>query len=163
MDEIDRKILALLQENARLSNAELSQKVGLTLSSVHERVKKLERRGVLTGYIARVDPDKLGKALLAFMRLSFDSSPEEPIAAIRANIARLCAEEPDILECHGVAGEDCFVLKIRVAGPAALDDLISRVRGCARSSRSVTNIVLSTYKEGSYLEPAGEEARNDDR
>src|SRR5512137_2166404 len=111
IDVTDRKILELLQANARMSNAELAKAVGLTVSSVHERVKKLERKGVITGYVARVDAEKLGKGLLSFMRLSFSTLPHESIDDVRAKLAAICAKEPDVLECHGVAGEECFVLK----------------------------------------------------
>lgn len=154
LDEVDRKLLDLLQEDARLSNAELAEAVGLTVSSVHERVKKLERRGVITGYVARVDAERLGKGILSFMRLSFSTMPHESIDDVRGRLAALCAKEPDILECHGVAGEECFVLKLRASDPRALEDLIAKVRGCAQSTRSVTNIVLSTYKEGTVVAPA---------
>jgi Lrp/AsnC family leucine-responsive transcriptional regulator len=149
IDEIDRKLLDLLQVNARLSNAEMAEAVGLTVSSVHERVKKLERKGIIKGYVAVLDPEKLGKPLLAFLRLMV-SSHERAQGAIRA----LCDSEPDILECHNVAGEDCFVLKVRAKGPKELEQLLVAIRGSAETSRSVTNIVLSSYKESSRIAPA---------
>ena len=149
MDEIDRKILDLLQGNAKLSNAELAESVGLTVSSVHERVKKLERKGVIKGYVAVVDADKLGKPLLAFLRLTVASHE-----AARTSVKELCEKEPDILECHNVAGEDCYILKVRAEGPKQLERLLAAVRGSADANRSVTNIVLSTYKESSRINPA---------
>ncbi len=152
IDEIDRKLLDLLQGNARLSNAEMAESVGLTVSSVHERVKKLERRGIVKGYVAHLDPDKLGKPLLAFVRLTVNSH-EDSKTSIRA----LCEAEPDILECHNVAGEDCYILKVRAEGPKQLERLLSAIRASADTSRSVTNIVLSTYKESSRVVPAPEE------
>ncbi len=148
IDEIDRKILELLQGNARMSNAEMAEAVGLTLSSVHERVKKMEKKGIIRGYVAQVDPEKLGKPLLAFIRLTVSS--HDPVAE---EIRRLCATEPDILECHNVAGEDCYILKVRAAGPKQLEKLIAAIRRNADTSRSVTNIVLSSYKESSRVEP----------
>ena len=149
IDATDRKILELLQVNGRMSNAEMAEAVGLTVSSVHERVKKLERRGIITGYVAVVDPEKLGKPLLAFVRLTVASHE-----AAREGIQKLCGNEIDILECHNVAGEDCFILKVRAAGPKHLEKLISAIRGSADAGRSVTNIVLSTYKESSRVTPA---------
>jgi Lrp/AsnC family leucine-responsive transcriptional regulator len=149
IDSIDRKILDLMQGNARLSNAEMAETVGLTVSSVHERVKKMEKKGIITGYVARIDPEKLGKPLLAFLRLTVNSHQ-----ATAEGIHRLCAAEPDILECHNVAGEDCYILKVRASGPKQLEKLISAIRNSADSSRSVTNIVLSTYKESTRVEPA---------
>ncbi len=149
IDEIDRKLLDLVQGNARLSNAEMAEAVGLTVSSVHERVKKLERKGVIKGYVAVLDPEKLGKPLLAFLRLTV-SSHQTAQDAIRA----LCESEPDILECHNVAGEDCYVIKVRAEGPKQLERLLAAIRGSAETSRSVTNIVLSSLKESSRIAPA---------
>ena len=149
IDEIDRKILDLLQANARLSNAEMAEAVGLTVSSVHERVKKLEKKGIITGYVAQVNAEKLGKPLLALVRLTVSSHD-----ATREGIRGLCAAEPDILECHNVAGEDCYILKIRAAGPKQLEKLLAAIRNATETSRSVTNIVLSTYKESTRVEPA---------
>ncbi|HUX42465.1 MAG TPA: Lrp/AsnC family transcriptional regulator [Rectinemataceae bacterium] len=154
LDQTDRKLLDLLQGNARLSNAELAEAVGLTISSVHERVKKLERRGIITGYVARVDAEKLGKPLTAFMRLTIETTTESGIDEVHARMFEACASDPDILECHNVAGEDCFIIKVRAEGPKQLERLLSKIRGMAKSSRSVTNIVLSTYKESSRIEPA---------
>lgn len=147
IDATDRKIIAILQENARLSNAEIAEAVGLTASSVHERVKKLERKGIVTRYVAIVDADLLGKPLLAFVRLSVTNP------GISELIQKLCATEPDILECHSVAGEDCYILKIRTAGPKQLERLLSAIKSKSDLIRSVTNIVLSSYKETPYVEP----------
>ena len=152
IDEIDRKLIDMLQGNARLSNAEMAEAVGLTVSSVHERVKKLERKGVIKGYVAVLDPDKLGKPLLAFLRLTV-SSHESAQTSIRA----LCESEPDILECHNVAGEDCLVIKVRAESPKKLEALLSAIKASVPATRSVTSIVLSTYKESSLIVPAAVE------
>jgi Lrp/AsnC family leucine-responsive transcriptional regulator len=149
MDEIDKKILSLLQGDARLSNAEMAEAVGLTVSSVHERVKKLERKGIIKGYVAVVDADKLGKPLMAFVRLTV-SAHDTSKEGVRA----LCGAEPDILECHNVAGEDCYILKIRAESPKKLEALLTAIRNSTDTERSVTNIVLSTYKESTRIEPA---------
>jgi len=149
IDAIDRKIVDLLQGNARLSNAEMAEAVGLTVSSVHERVKKMERKGIIKGYVAVTDPEKLGKPLLAFVRLTVDTHD-----GVRNDIQKLCESEPDILECHNVAGEDCYVLKVRAAGPKQLEKLLLTIKNTAEAGKSVTNIVLSTYKESSRVEPS---------
>jgi Lrp/AsnC family leucine-responsive transcriptional regulator len=154
IEVIDRKIIGLLQGNARLSNAEIAQKVGLTASSVHERVKKLEKKGIITGYVATVDPEKLGKPLLAFIRLTVQPGPVGSPEARKSGVTALLADEPDILECHHVAGEDCYVLKVRAVGPKQLEQLMARIQRSTRSVRSVTNIVLSTRKESPRVEPA---------
>jgi len=149
VDEIDRKILDLLQCNAKLSNAEIAESVGLTVSSVHERVKKLERKGVIRGYVAVVDAEKLGKPLLAFTRLTV-SNHDSPALSVRD----LCEKESDIMECHNVAGEDCYILKLRAAGPKELERLLVAIKASADSGRSVTNIVLSSFKESLKITPA---------
>lgn len=148
IDTIDRKIIDLLQGNARLSNAEMAEAVSLTVSSVHERVKKMERKGIIKGYVAITDPEKLGKPLLAFVRLTVNSHE-----GVRNDIQKLCESEPDILECHNVAGEDCYVLKVRAAGPKQLEKLLLAIKNSAEAGKSVTNIVLSTFKESTRVEP----------
>jgi Lrp/AsnC family transcriptional regulator, leucine-responsive regulatory protein len=98
IDQIDRKLLGLLQGDARLSNAELAEAVGLTVSSVHERVKKLEKRGIITGYVATVDAEKLGKPLLAFVRATVSSDGPESLETAHERMLVACAAESDILE-----------------------------------------------------------------
>jgi len=150
-DEIDHKIILLLQENARLSNAALAEAVGLTISTVHERVKKLERKGVIKGYVAVVDAAALGKPITAFIRLMVGAQAD--YIESKNRVEAVCQAESDVLECHGVAGEDCYVLKVRVANPRELERLIERIRTQASIARSTTSIVLSTFKEGSTVVP----------
>ena len=154
IDDIDRKLLTLLQANGRLSNSALAEEVGLTISSVHERVKKLERKGVITGYVATVDAEKLGKPLMAFVRLTVETTEERGVEEVHSSMLEGCLTDPDILECHNVAGEDCYIIKVRAAGPKELERLLTKIRGLAKSSRSITNIVLSTYKESTSVDPA---------
>jgi Lrp/AsnC family leucine-responsive transcriptional regulator len=154
LDEIDRQIITLLQADARLSNAALAEKVGLTASTVHERVKKLERKGIIKGYVALVDPALLGKTITAFIRLTVGVTTQGYIES-KNGVMEVCLSEPDILECHGVAGEDCYILKARVASPQELERLIERIRTNAQISRTITSIVLSTFKETTVIEPEG--------
>lgn len=151
IDEIDRRIILRLQEDARLSNAALAEEVGLTVSTVHERVKKLERKGIIKGYVAVVDPAALGKPITAFIRLTVGAQAD--YVESKNKIEAVCLAEPDVLECHGLAGEDCYILKVRVAGPQALERLIERLRSQASISRSITSIALSTFKESSIIVP----------
>ncbi len=157
IDGTDRKIISLLQDNARLSNAEIGEAVGMNASSVFERVKKLERKGIITGYVATVDPEKLGKPLLAFMRVTIDTNAQQDFNSTHDRVLKACVAEPNILECHNVAGEDCFIIKVRAAGPKQLEKLLSKIRILTQSARSVTNIVLSTYKESTKVEPECED------
>ncbi len=154
IDVIDRQIVALLQEDARLSNAAIAEQVGLTSSSVYDRVKKLERKGVIKGYVAVVDPESLNKSITAFIRLSVGSGSSGYLES-KQSVTSACQAEPDVLECHGVAGEDCYILKVRTANPNELEKLIERIRCSAHVTRSVTSIVLSTYKETQKIQPVG--------
>ena len=155
IDDIDRQIVSLLQEDARLSNAALAEAVGLTVSTVHERVKKLEKKGIIRGYVAIVDAEALGKPIMAFIRLTVGTTPDGYITS-KNDVLSLCTTEPDVLECHNVAGEDCYILKVRATSPKDLEKLIERIRCNAHVSRSITNIVLSTFKESSKIVPSTE-------
>lgn len=160
IDNIDRQIILLLQEDAHFSNAALAEKVGLTVSTVHERVRKLEKKGVIKGYVAVVNAEALGKPIMAFIRLSVGATPEGYVETKRS-VLDVCRDEPDVLECHGVAGEDCYILKVRVANPKELEKLIERIRSKATVSRSVTSIVLSTFKESSTIVPCSHDRPED--
>lgn len=141
LDEIDRKIVALLQKDARMTNAAVAAEVGLTAPSVFERIRKLEQRGVITGYSANVDPAALGKVLTAFIRITVADDENYDIGV------QTLRDDPDILECYHVAGEDCFLLKTKVANPQELEALLRRIRGRLTVQRSVTMIAISTIKE----------------
>jgi len=146
LDATDRAILALLQDNARISNAEMGRRIGLATSAVHQRVRKLEERGIILGYAARVDPRSTGFALAAFVmiRTGDGARSEEITAQLKA--------VPEVLEVHRVVGDDCFFVKVRVRGPDELanllDHTIQRIPGVA-STR--TTIVLQTGKESTAL------------
>ncbi len=145
LDETDRKILDLLQRDARMTNAALAAEVGLTAPSVFERVRKLEQRGVIRGYTINIDPAALGKPLTAFIRLvaACDERYNSGIKAI--------SEDPDVLECYNVAGEDCLVLKIKCGSPSDLESLLGRIRSRLTVQRSVTMIALRALKEDAPL------------
>jgi Lrp/AsnC family leucine-responsive transcriptional regulator len=145
LDETDRKILDLLQRDGRKTHAAIAEDVNLTAPSVFERVRKLEQRGVIRGYTARIDPAALGKSLTAIIRLTaaFDDRYD-------SGLKSLCAD-PDVLELYTVAGEDCFIIKTRVGNPEELQSLIDRIRSRLTVLRSVTMIVLNTFKEDALL------------
>jgi Lrp/AsnC family transcriptional regulator, leucine-responsive regulatory protein len=145
LDDIDRQILDLLQREARMTNAAIAAKVGLTAPSVFERVRKLEQRGVIQSYTINIDPAALGKPMTAFIRLTaaFDERYDAGVKAI--------GEDPDVLECYNVAGEDCLILKIKCGSPSDLESLLSRIRSRLTVQRSVTMIALRALKENAPL------------
>ena len=145
LDDIDLKILGLLQRDARMTNAAIAAEVGLTAPSVFERIRKLEQRGVIRGYTVTLDPAALGKVLTAFIRVTVeeDERYEAGVEAVGA--------DPDVLECYHVAGEDCLIIKTRVADPAELERLLKRIRSRVTVQRSVTMIALAAYKEDAPL------------
>ena len=118
IDDIDRKLLNILQEDARISNAELARRVGMAPSGILERVKKLEERGLIRGYQARLDSKKLGSGLVAFAFVKSD----ERVGGIES--AESLAAIPEVQEVHHIAGEDCYLIKIRVADVEALGRLL---------------------------------------
>jgi Lrp/AsnC family transcriptional regulator, leucine-responsive regulatory protein len=155
LDDTDLQILELLQNNARETQVEISRVVGLAPSAVLERIRKLEARGTLRGYAAQIDPKALGLGLLAFVALRSDEAGSEN------RIAEALAELPEVLEVHHVAGDDCYLIKVRARDAEHLGHLLrtrfSRVPG-VRSTR--TTIVLETVKETPRLPIAKrEEAR----
>lgn len=147
IDETDRRILMLLQENGRLSNAAIAEQVGLTTSTVFDRIKKLEKKNVIKKYVAIVDPDALGKPITAFIRLVVGADGADNYRQSKRQFSDVCLAEPEVLECHTVAGEDCYILKVRVATTSHLEKLLERLRCHALITKTTTNIVLSTFKE----------------
>ncbi len=140
VEETNSKIVALLARDGRMSFTELARQTGLSVSAAQQRVRRLERRGVIRGYAALIDPDDAGLPLTAFVSIKpFD--PAAPDDA-PARLAHLQAIEA----CHSVAGEENYILKVRVASPAALEDLLQEIRAAASVSTRTT-IVLSTPYE----------------
>jgi Lrp/AsnC family leucine-responsive transcriptional regulator len=150
IDAIDRKILTILQENARLSNAQIARDIGLAPSGVLERIRKLEKRGIITGYRATLDAAQVGCGMAAFLVVRTDDRPGDTKTAHRL------AEIPEVQEVHYVAGDDSFLLKLRCRDNADLVRLLREKIGAVMAVKSVrTNIVLETIKPSGPL-PVGE-------
>ena len=142
LDDTDIKILNLLQKNARISNVDLARQVALAPSAVLERVRKLEQRHFVRGYTALLDPKALGYRLLAFVAVRTAEEPGED------RVARSLARLPEVLEVHHVAGDDCFLVKLRAADAEHLGELLKKKIGRIPGVRSTrTTIVLGTEKE----------------
>ena len=144
-DEIDTQILMILQENSRTSNAEIARQVGMAPSAVFERIRKLEAQGVIRGYEARINPQARGLGLLAFVFVRTDDRGSMETGKKLALI-------PGVQEVHDIAGEDCYLVKVRAANTEALGRLLRDHFGTIPSLRSTrTTIVLSTAKETAQL------------
>jgi Lrp/AsnC family leucine-responsive transcriptional regulator len=152
IDEIDRRIISLLQENARETQAEIARDVGLAPSAVMERMRKLEARGVVRGYAADIDPRALDLGMLAFVAVRADEM------GVDDQVSRALAAVPEVLEVHHVAGEDCYLVKVRARDAEHLGTLLRTRIGRAPGVRSTrTTIVLGTVKETSRLPLAAAE------
>ncbi len=140
MEEIDRTIVRRLSADGRTSFTDLAKATGLSVSAVHQRVRRLEARGVLRGYAAEIDAEAVGLPLTAFVSIK----PIDPAAPDDApeRLRHLAAIEA----CHSVAGEESYILKVRVAEPAELETLLQEIRAAANVSTRTT-VVLSTPYE----------------
>jgi Lrp/AsnC family transcriptional regulator, leucine-responsive regulatory protein len=132
LDETDRKILGELIEDGRLPLAELGRRVSLSSPAVAERVKRLERAGVITGYRAEVDPRKLGYELTAIVRI-------KPGPRQLHKIPTLAAELPEVGECHRITGEDCFYLTVHLRSIDELSGLLDRFLVYGQTTTSIVN------------------------
>ena len=139
-DETDRRLLQLLATDGRMSFADLARDTGLSTSAVHQRVRRLEQKGVITGYRARLDPRAVGLPLTALV----DLTPLDPAAP--DDIPDRVADIAEIESCWSVAGSASYVVKVRVAEPVDLENLLARIRAAAGVSTRTT-IVLSTPYE----------------
>ena len=140
VEPTDQKILELLSRDGRMSFTDLGKATGLSTSAVHQRVKRLEQRGLILGYGATVNHAEVGLPLTAFVSIR----PTDPAAA--DDYPQRLESIPEIESCWSVAGQESYILKIRVATPADLEDLLGRVRAKANVSTRTT-IVLSTAYE----------------
>lgn len=146
LDATDRQILEILQHNARIANADIARQVGMAPSAVLERVRKLEKRGVIKGYSTHLDANAVGFGLLAFVLVR----TQESMTEISTGLA--LSKVPGVQEVHHVAGEDCYLVKVRAANPEALGLLLRQEIGdiCTVVSTRST-IVLETVKESHEL------------
>ncbi len=134
LDSMDWAILVELQNDARLSYAELSRRVALSPSAVIERVRRLEALGVITGYHAVVNPARVGLGIQAIVRLKYPGTAHQPLH-------RLIADRPEILQCHRVTGDECYVIHVVTKDVARLEQVVDDL---ARLGSLTTHIVYST-------------------
>ena len=156
IDDIDAKILTILQQDARSTNAEIGRQLGMTPSAILERIRKLEIKGIIRGYETRIDPRAVQRAMLAFVFVRAN----ERLASLQTG--NLLAAIPEVQEVHHIAGEDCYLVKVRVADPEALGTLLRERFGEIPTITSThSTIVLSTLAERATLPIPGMEEKSD--
>lgn len=133
LDELDRRILSALADDARMSLKELAARIGLSSPSTSERLKRLEERGVIRGFMLDIEPDALGYMLQAVVRI-------RPLPGQLHVVQRLIEEIPEVVECDKVTGEDCFIARLHVRSIGQLDEILDRI---ADKSQTNTAIVKS--------------------
>jgi Lrp/AsnC family leucine-responsive transcriptional regulator len=154
---IDRRILEIIQQDGRISNAEIARQVGMAPSAIFERLRKLEERGVIKQYTARLGPEQLGCGLLAFIFVR----SSEPISEL--GTAKRLAEIPEVLEVHHITGEDCYLVKVRTSDTTSLGCLLRERFGAIESITTTrTTIVLETLKETTALPVYPRHRENED-
>jgi Lrp/AsnC family leucine-responsive transcriptional regulator len=142
IDEISLNILKILQEKARIPNVEVARQVGMAPSGVLERIRKLEKQGYIDGYEVRLNPKRFNRSLVAFVIVNTQKATDEK------NVAKNLSAIPEIQEVHYVAGEDAFLVKVRVSDNEELGRFVRQKISTIKAVKSTrTSIVLSTYKE----------------
>jgi Lrp/AsnC family leucine-responsive transcriptional regulator len=151
VDEIDRALLELVQVDGRRPYAELAAEVGLSLSAVNERLRRLRARGVVRGVVALLDPRAVGLAVLAFVQVLLDRPEHE--AGFRAGVTAM----PEVLECHHVTGEWSYLLKVRTRDTAHLETVLGAgIKALPGVVRTQTVIALSSPKETTAVDVSRE-------
>ena len=145
LDDIDAAILELLQKNARIRRNEIAEKVGLSLPSASDRLRKLEEHGIITGYHAKLDAKRLGRDITAFVVVTVDSSRH-----FHAFVEHASALD-EVLECHAITGTGTHLLKVRTGNTGSLERLLAKVQSWVGVVGTATSIVLSSPKESLHL------------
>lgn len=141
MEETDRAIVAALAADGRMSYTDLAEKVGLSVSAVHQRVRRLEQREIIQGYVARVSHEAAGKPLTAFVAIRpFDPSQPDDAPDRLAHLSEVEA-------CYSVAGDDSYLLLVRVASPVALERLLQEIRSAASVTTRTTVVLSIPYEQ----------------
>jgi Lrp/AsnC family leucine-responsive transcriptional regulator len=141
-DNLDIQILNMLQSNARVSQADVARAVGLAPSAVLERLRKLEAKGVLTGYVALLDPEAIGLGQLAFVAVR-TAGPLD----VTDRAGELIAEIPGVLEVHHLAGEDCYLVKLRGRDAQHIGQLLRQMKVIPSVTQTRTTMVLGSLKD----------------
>ncbi|MCP1293191.1 MULTISPECIES: winged helix-turn-helix transcriptional regulator [Chromobacterium] len=152
LDKTDLKILRLLQKNGRISMTELSEKVGLSTTPCTERVRRMERDGIIEGYYARLNPHAMGAALLVFVEIKLEAKSGNIFDAFRREIMRI----PEILECHLVSGEFDYLIKARIPDMSMYRKLLGDILLQLPSAKESKSYVVMEEVKETLLLPLGE-------
>ena len=154
IDAVSLQILKILQEKARIPNVEVARRIGMAPSAVLERIRKLEKQGYIDGYEVRLNPQRFRRGLVGFIHLIMDAGTDET-----SLVTRLSAIE-DIQEIHYIAGEDGYLIKVRVAGTEELDRLVrEKIRSIDGVRSTRTSVALATIKETTRITIDGQPAK----
>ncbi len=145
IDEIDVKILEILQKEGRTKRNVLAERVGLSLPAASERLKKLEEAGIITGYYARLNHHLLGKDITAFIIATVDSSKHF------SSFLEHASSTPEVLECHAITGDGTHIIKVRTENTAGLEKLLAKIQSWQGVAKTTTSVVLSTSKETTQI------------
>jgi Lrp/AsnC family transcriptional regulator, leucine-responsive regulatory protein len=155
IDGIDYQILTFLRDDARISNAEIARQVGMAPSAILERIRKLESKGIVVGYRAKIDPTALGLGFLCYIRIK----AEEPVNSME--VGEMLAAFPEVQEVHYTAGEDGYLIKVRSANAEALGKFLrDKVGSIPHITSTQTTVVLTTVKETAELPVVDPSAEN---
>lgn len=154
IDDIDRKILSLLQKDARMPNAEIARRLKMAPSGILERLRRLRERGIIRAYMTHLDPRALDFGLLAFVFIKTNEK------RVKWDVGEIIAKIPEVLEVHDIAGEDCYVVKLRTKDTESLYRLLRDNFGSIDAIASTrTTIVLRSTKDTTEL-PLGNKEKN---
>lgn len=141
-DDLNRRLVAELQRDGRVSHAELAERMGVSRPTIIDRVKRLEGSGLIEGYAAQVSPASVQKPVVAYVAVRYKADNDE---ALERRFFNALEQEPDVLEAHTVAGEDCLLLKVVADTPMGMNERLRRIRALGPHVTTRTTVVLQTH------------------
>lgn len=141
-DDLNRRLVAELQKDGRVSHAELAERMGVSRPTIIDRVKRLEASGLIESYSAQVSPASVQKPVVAFVAVRYKADNDE---ALERRFFQALEQEPDVLEAHTVAGEDCLLLKVVADTPMGMNERLRRIRALGPHVTTRTTVVLQTH------------------
>lgn len=149
LDEKDIEILSCLKKNSRLSASAISQKIGLSVSTVTDRIKKLETSGVIKQYTLVLDPGTVGLDVSAYIEINMN---DKNYISARSGIRKFVESHPEVVECHTVTGSSAFILKVNTHSMADLERILGELQTCESEVQTKTSIVLQTIKQETFAD-----------